>query len=353
MLRSIPRLFNESPTRLRGKIAGIYLLLFAFNVGAWVWAFIAFHGQPVLLGTALLAYTFGLRHAVDADHIAAIDNVTRKLIQERRNPLGVGFFFSLGHSTVVIVMSVAVALTTASLSNHFSALKNISDVVGTCVSAFFLFALAAVNLIVLGGVYRTFRTVQRGEPLVEEDLDLLLSQRGLLARLFRPLFRIASRGWHMYPIGFLFGLGFDTATEIALFGISAAQVSGGMSFWSVMALPVLFTAGMSLVDTTDGIMMTGAYRWAFVRPIRKIYYNMTITFVSVLVAVVIGGIETLALVADRLDLKGPFWDFVGTLSDNFGTLGYLVIGLFVVCWIVSALVYRIKRYDDIDVNLSA
>jgi high-affinity nickel-transport protein len=353
MLRSIPRLFNESPTRLRGKIAGIYLLLFAFNVGAWVWAFIAFHGQPVLLGTALLAYTFGLRHAVDADHIAAIDNVTRKLIQERRNPLGVGFFFSLGHSTVVIVMSVAVALTTASLSNHFSALKNIGDVVGTCVSAFFLFALAAVNLIVLGGVYRTFRTVQRGEPLVEEDLDLLLSQRGLLARLFRPLFRIASRGWHMYPIGFLFGLGFDTATEIALFGISAAQVSGGMSFWSVMALPVLFTAGMSLVDTTDGIMMTGAYRWAFVRPIRKIYYNMTITFVSVLVAVVIGGIETLALVADRLDLKGPFWDFVGTLSDNFGTLGYLVIGLFVVCWIVSALVYRIKRYDDIDVNLSA
>jgi high-affinity nickel-transport protein len=353
VLKSVSRLFNDSPAELRSKITGIYVLLFAFNIGAWVWAFMAFHGQPVLLGTALLAYTFGLRHAVDADHIAAIDNVTRKLLQERRNPLGVGFFFSLGHSTVVIVMSVAVAVTAASLSNHFDQMKELGSVISTLVSAFFLFLLAAANMIILVAVYRTFRAVQRGEPLVEEDLDLLLGNRGFLARLFRPLFRLASRSWHMYPIGFLFGLGFDTATEIALFGISATQVSGGMSFWSVMALPVLFTAGMSLVDTTDGIMMMGAYKWAFVRPIRKIYYNMTITFVSVLVAVVIGGIETLALAADKLALKGPLWDFIGMLSDHFGMLGYMVIGLFLLSWIVSALIYRLKRYDEIDVKLSA
>ncbi|WP_323118202.1 HoxN/HupN/NixA family nickel/cobalt transporter [Burkholderia alba] len=352
MFEALFRLFNDSPAELRHKITGIYALLIAFNIGAWVWAFAAFHGQPVLLGTALLAYTFGLRHAVDADHIAAIDNVTRKLMQERKNPLGAGLFFSLGHSTVVILLSVVVALTAASLADRFDGLKAWGGVIGTSVSAFFLLLLALANLLILISVYRTFRAVRRGEPLVEQDLDMLLNNRGFLARIFRPLFRIVSRSWHLYPIGFLFGLGFDTATEIALFGISATQAQGGMSFWSVMVLPVLFTAGMTLIDTTDGILMMGAYRWAFVRPIRKIYYNMTITFVSVLVAVVIGGIEALALIADKLDLKGGFWDTVGMLADHFGLLGYLVIGLFLLSWIVSALIYRMKRYDEIDVTIS-
>lgn len=283
MLDSFLRLFNDSPSGLRGKIVAIYSLLVAFNVGAWIWAFIAFRGQPVLLGTALLAYVFGLRHAVDADHIAAIDNVTRKLMQEGRSPLGAGLFFSLGHSTVVIVMSVAVALTAASLA-RFESMKTWGGVISTSVSAFFLLVLAAANLLILISVYRTFRAARRGDAIVDADLDMLLNQRGVLARLFRPLFRLVSRSWHLYPVGFLFGFGFDTATEIALFGISATQVQGGLSFWSVMALPVLFTAGMTLVDTTDGILMMGAYRWAYVRPIRKIYYNMTITFVSVLVA---------------------------------------------------------------------
>lgn len=321
MLESFLRLFNDSPAELRSKIVGIYAMLIAFNVGAWAWAFAAFHGQPVLLGTALLAYTFGLRHAVDADHIAAIDNVTRKLMHEKKNPLGAGLFFSLGHSSVVILMTVAVALTAATLAERFEGMKAWGGAIGTSVSAFFLLVLAFANLLILISVYRTFRAVRRGEPLVEQDLDILLNQRGFFARIFRPLFAIVSRSWHLYPIGFLFGLGFDTATEIALFGISATQAHGGLSFWSVMALPVLFTAGMTLVDTTDGIMMMGAYRWAFVRPIRKIYYNMTITFVSVLVAIVIGG--------------------------------YFVIGLFAASWIVSALIYRIRRYDDIDVTLSA
>jgi high-affinity nickel-transport protein len=353
VLKSISRLFNDSPAELRRKIAGIYLLLIAFNAGAWAWAFAAFHGQPVLLGTALVAYTFGLRHAVDADHIAAIDNVTRKLLQERRSPLGAGLFFSLGHSTVVIVMTIAVALAAASLTTHFAEMKALGGIIGTSVSAFFLLLLAFANLLIFVSVYRTFRAVQRGEPIEQQDLDLLLASRGFLARIFRPLFRLVSRSWHLYLIGLLFGLGFDTATEVALFGISASQATGGMSFWSVMVLPILFTAGMSLVDTTDGIMMMGAYKWAFVRPIRKLYYNMTITFVSALVAVVIGGIEALALIANKLSLTGPFWDVANLAAEHFGLLGYLVIGLFLASWIVSALVYRVKRYDEIDVKLSA
>jgi high-affinity nickel-transport protein len=352
MLDSFFRLFNDSPSGLRGKIAAIYSLLVAFNVGAWIWAFVAFRDQPVLLGTALLAYVFGLRHAVDADHIAAIDNVTRKLMQEGRSPLGAGLFFSLGHSTVVIVMSVAVALTAASLA-RFESMKTWGGVISTSVSAFFLLVLAAANLLILISVYRTFRAARRGDAIVDADLDLLMNQRGVLARLFRPLFRLVSRSWHLYPVGFLFGFGFDTATEIALFGISATQVQGGLSFWSVMALPVLFTAGMTLVDTTDGILMMGAYRWAYVRPIRKIYYNMTITFVSVLVAALIGGIEVLALLADKLALQGPVWDFATLVASHFGMLGYVVIGLFVACWVVSAAIYRLKRYDEIDVTLSA
>ncbi|MGU7769204.1 HoxN/HupN/NixA family nickel/cobalt transporter [Burkholderia sp. MR1-5-21] len=352
MLDSFSRLFNDSPSGLRGKIIAIYSLLIAFNVGAWIWAFIAFHGQPVLLGTALLAYVFGLRHAVDADHIAAIDNVTRKLMQEGRSPLGAGLFFSLGHSTVVIVMSVVVALTAASIA-RFDGMRAIGGTISTCVSAFFLLLLAAANLMILISVYRTFRAVKRGEPLVEEDLDLLMNKRGVLARIFRPLFRLVSRSWHLYPIGFLFGIGFDTATEIALFGISATQVQGGLSFWSVMVLPALFTAGMTLVDTTDGILMMGAYRWAYVRPIRKLYYNITITFVSVLVAALIGGIEVLALIADKLSLQGPVWDFASMAAAHFGMLGYLVIGLFVASWLVSAVIYRVKRYDEIDVTISA
>lgn len=353
MLKPLWERFNDGPAGLRGNVAIIYASLLALNVGAWVWAIVAFRGQPLLLGTALLAYSFGLRHAVDADHIAAIDNVTRKLLQERRNPLGAGLFFSLGHSTVVIVMSVAVAFAAAALSTHFSDMKAIGSVIGTSVSALFLLVLAAANMVILASVWRTFRAARRGEPIVEADLDLLLGSGGLLARVFRPLFRLASRSWHLYPIGLLFGLGFDTATEIALFGISATQASVGLSFWSVLVFPLLFTAGMTLVDTTDGILMTGVYRWAFVRPIRKIYYNMTITFVSVVVAFVIGTVEALALAAGKLQLHGAFWDAIGNLADHFGMLGYFVIGIFVLSWAVSALIYRVKRYDDVEVTLSA
>ncbi len=353
MFALIGRLWHDSAPAFRRRLVAIYVALILFNLGAWCWAFAAFHGQPVLLSTALLAYTFGLRHAVDADHIAAIDNVTRKLLQERRSALGVGPFFAIGHSTVIVVMSMAIAMAAISLSARFDEVKNYGSIISTSVSAFFLLLLAAANMSILVSVYKTFRAVRRGQPLVDEDLDLLLNKRGLLSRLFRPLFRLASRSWHMFPIGFLFGLGFDTATEIALFGISATQASHGLSFGALLSLPMLFTAGMTLIDTTDGVLMMGAYKWAFIRPIRKIYYNMMITFISVVVAVVIGSVEALALAADKLALTGPFWDFVSGAASHFGLLGYFVIGLFVLSWVVSAAIYRLKRYDDIYVNLSA
>jgi high-affinity nickel-transport protein len=328
MLKKLSQLFNDRPTGLRQKVVGIYGLLLVFNVAAWAWALTAFNGQPALLGTALLAYTFGLRHAVDADHIAAIDNVTRKLLQVGRSPLGAGLFFSLGHSTVVVALTVAVAFAATVLTAHFDVLRGVGGLIGTSFSALFLFVLAFANLVVLASVIRTFRAVRRGQALVETDLDLLLNSRGFLSRLLRPLLRLVSRSWHLYPIGILFGLGFDTATEVALFGISAAQASHGLSFWSVLVLPILFTAGMSLVDTTDGILMFGAYRWAFVRPMRKLYYNITITFVSVVVAVLIGGIEVLGLLQDRLELRGIFWDVIGSLNEHFELLGYVIVGVF-------------------------
>ncbi len=343
-------LFNDAADDLRGRIVAIYTILLVFNLGAWAWAGIAFHHYPLLLGTALLAYSFGLRHAVDADHIAAIDNVTRKLMQEGKRPIAVGLMFSLGHSTVVFLGAATIAGTALVLQHRFDGFRNIGGVIGTLVSAFFLFAIAIVNLIVLRSIYRTFIKVGRGEPYVEEDFDLLLGNRGLLARLFRPMFKMIKRSWHMYPLGFLFGLGFDTATEIGLLGISAAEASKGLSFWAILVFPILFAAGMSLIDTTDNILMLGAYGWAFVKPIRKLYYNMTITCISVIVALVVGGIEALGLLAGHFHFQGWFWDQVVTLNNNFGTLGYFIVGLFALSWIVSIAFYKWRRFDELELG---
>jgi nickel/cobalt transporter (NiCoT) family protein len=350
MLGIISRIGNDGAENLRGRIVSIYTLLVAANLLVWFWALAALYDHPVLLGTAVLAYTFGLRHAVDADHIAAIDNVTRKLMQEGKRPVAVGFFFSLGHSAIVVMMSVAIALAAVAVQSRFDTFKSIGDIVSTCVSAFFLFAIAIVNILIFASVYRTFRSVKRGERFVEEDLNILLNSRGLLARIFRPLFRMVSRSWHMLPIGFLFGLGFDTVTEVGLFGISAARASEGLSFWVILVFPALFTAGMSLVDTTDSILMLGAYGWAFMKPVRKLFYNMTITLVSVVVAVVIGGIETLGMIVEQFNLEGTFWNAIGELNDNWSLIGYVIIGVFVVSWMVSVAIYRLRRYDRIEVR---
>jgi len=353
MSRTIFSIFDDKPANLCGKVLGLYVGLIAANLLAWGWAVVAFRDHPVLLGTALLAYSFGLRHAFDADHIAAIDNVTRKLMQDGKRPLGAGFFFSLGHSTVVAGLSIAVALTAAGLQRHFDWLKDAGSAIGTGVSASFLFAIATANIVIFAGVWRAFRNVRRGGKLVEEDLDMLLANRGLLARLFKRLFRLIEHSWQMYPLGLLFGLGFDTATEIGVLGITAAGAAHGLSLWSILIFPVLFAAGMSLADVTDGTLMLGAYGWAFVRPVRKLYYNLTVTFVSVVVAVAIGGVEALGLIASKLDLQGTFWATIGTLAGNFGLLGTIIVGIFVASWIISIFVYHLKGYDALEARATS
>jgi len=333
---------------MRLKLAVLYAFLVGINLGVWAWAFAAFHGNAVLLGTALLAYGFGLRHAVDADHIAAIDNVTRKLMQEGQRPIGVGFFFALGHSTVVIAATAAIAITASTLQERFPGLIAVGGVIGTMVSAAFLLIIAIMNLVVLVGVYRLFERVKRGGTYADDELNVFLAQRGLMGRLFRRLFRLIAHSWQMYPLGFLFGLGFDTATEIGLLGLSASEAAQELPIWAVMIFPVLFTAGMTLVDTTDGVLMLGAYGWALVNPIRKLYYNLTITGVSVIVALAIGGLEALGLIGDRLGLDGGVWSVVSAANDNFGALGYAIIGIFVASWLISLVAYRAMGYEKLN-----
>ena len=343
-------LLGDGGGQLQRKIVGLYGFLLVFNIAAWLWAVIAFHHYPLLMGTSLLAYSFGLRHAVDADHIAAIDNVTRKLMQAGKRPVSIGLMFSLGHSTIVVLASAGIAATALALQSRMDGLKEIGAVVGTIVSTLFLFAIALMNLVILRSVIRAFRRVRNGESYNDEDFDLLLNNRGFLARIFRPLFRLITKSWHMYLLGFLFGLGFDTATEVGLLGISAASAAQGLPIWSILVFPVLFTAGMTLVDSTDSILMLGAYGWAFVKPVRKLYYNITITTISVVVALLVGGIEGLGLLADQLHLSGAFCGFIGSLNDNFGLIGYGIVGVFIVSWLLSAAIYRWKRFEELDVK---
>jgi high-affinity nickel-transport protein len=347
----ISRVFDDESADTRVKVSILFAILLAANGLCWIWALTAFRPYPVLLGTALLAYTFGLRHAVDADHIAAIDNVTRKLMQAGKRPISAGFFFALGHSTVVILASVLVAFAVNLLQSRFDHFREIGGVIGTGVSAFFLIVIAGANAVILVGLWRMFTAARRGKHLVEQDLDILLSQRGLLGRALRSFFGLIAHSWHMYPLGILFGLGFDTATEISLLGISAAQGSQGLPLWSILVFPALFTAGMALIDTTDGVLMVGAYGWAFVKPIRKLYYNMTITLASVIAALVIGGVEALGLIGTKLGFDGGVWALINTLNENFGALGYLIIAIFVGCWLVSAAIYRFKEFDDTEIEL--
>ncbi|MFC6646495.1 HoxN/HupN/NixA family nickel/cobalt transporter [Granulicella cerasi] len=332
--------------RSRGLVLCIGLLL--FNIVAWLWALAVFHGHPVLLGTAFLAYSFGLRHAVDADHIAAIDNVTRKLMQQGQQPVTVGLLFSLGHSTIVVIGSVLMASGTLLLQHRLAAFRDVGSIIGTCVSVAFLFGIAVLNLGVFRSVYASFTRVRKGAPYIEVDADALLANGGLLSRLLRPVFGMVQQSWHMYPLGVLFGLGFDTATEIGLLSISATEASRGVSLHATLVFPVLFAAGMSLVDTADNLLMIGAYGWAFVKPVRKLYYNMTLTLVSVVVAFAIGGVEAAGLLADQFHLRGSLWDLTRSLNDNLGRLGYGIIAFFVLSWLLSALIYRWNGFDDLN-----
>ncbi len=335
---------------LRGKVSTIYAFLIALNVGAWALAFVAFAQRPLLLGTALLAYTFGLRHAVDADHISAIDNVTRKLMQDRQQPVTVGFFFSLGHSTVVVALSIAIAIASVVVKDALPTMQSVGGLIGTSISAAFLLLIAAINVVVLSDIVRTFRAVRRGEPYCERTVDQMLDRRGLVGRFFRPLLGLVDRSWKMYPIGLLFGLGFDTATEVGLLGIAAIEASKGLPVYDILIFPLLFTAGMSLLDTTDGVLMLAAYGWAVVKPLRKIYYNLTVTLVSVLVALIVGAVEAASVLASQLRLYGGLWSVVDSLARQLGTLGFAIVGVFIAGWGISVAIYRLKRYDDLEVS---
>lgn len=339
-----------TPSPIRSRIFRLYGFLIAFNVVAWGLALLAAVRYPILLPTAVLAYTFGLRHAVDADHIAAIDNTTRKLMQDGQRPVGVGLFFSLGHSTIVVALSVVIAVS-ATVISDVPTFKEIGGLIGTGVSAAFLLLIGLINLVVLIDIYRMFRRVSRGGAYSEETLEEFLSQRGLLARLLRPMLRIVRKSWHMYPLGLLFGLGFDTASEVALLGLAATSGANHVPILFILVLPALFAAGMSLVDSTDGVLMLGAYGWAYVKPIRKLYYNLNITLISVLIAFAIGGVEVLSIVGDRWHLTGGIWDLVASL--DFGIIGFAIIAIFVVSWTVSTLIYRWKGYDALPVTPAA
>jgi nickel/cobalt transporter (NiCoT) family protein len=310
------------------------------NVVAWAWAFALFADRPAVMATAFLSWMFGLRHAVDTDHIAAIDNIVRKQMQAGGStPETVGLYFALGHSTVVIVATMLLAISAASFGGH-SLLKSVGGLVGTSVSAIFLLLIAALNFAIFVSLWRIIRVAREHGTYDAEQLDALLSERGVAARLLVPMFRIVTKPWHVYPLGVLFALGFDTATEICLLSISAEEATRGVSLSHLLVFPALFAAGMALVDAADSALMVSAYRWAFVDPMRKLWYNLTITGVSVVIALFIGSIEALGLIGQRLGLDGGVWSLVENLNASLANFGFAVIALFAITWLVSVLFYR-------------
>ena len=336
-------------------------LMVAFIVGLWVLGFILlsaglakvgtnFHVNKTTVfgfGTGILALTLGMRHAFDADHISAIDNTTRKLMSEGKRPLSVGFFFSLGHSSVVfllaVVLNFGIKALNGAINNNGSSLHTVAGIFGTAVSGTFLYIIAILNLIILVSIVRVFREMRQGR-YDDAELEEQLNKRGLMNRFFGPLARRIDTPWKMYPIGFLFGLGFDTATEVALLVLSGSAVAGGLPIYAVLSLPVLFAAGMSTLDTADGCFMNFAYGWAFAEPVRKVFYNITITGLSVAVALLIGTIEILGLIASDLHIHGRFWNFFANFNIN--TAGFVIVGLFILTWIVALSIWRFGRIEQ-------
>ncbi len=340
------------------RVAGMVITVVGLNVVGWGMLALAAGGNYHInrteafgFGTGLLAYTLGMRHAFDADHISAIDNTTRKLLNDGKRPLSVGFFFSLGHSSVVFFLAVVLNFGIRGLDqqvkNGSSSLQYTTNIVGTLVSAFFLFLIAAINIVILVGILKIFRAM-RGGVYDEAELERQLNSRGLMMRVLGPLSRRVDTAWKMYPIGILFGLGFDTATEVALLVLAGTAVVGGLPFYAILSLPILFAAGMSLFDTMDGCFMNFAYDWAFAKPVRKVYYNLTITGLSVFVAMFIGGIEALGLLAQDGHLNGGFWSFMQNFNIN--KAGFVIVGVFVLTWMVALAVWRYggieRKWDE-------
>ena len=299
------------------------------------------------VGTGVTAYTLGLRHAFDADHISAIDNTTRKLMAEGKRPLSVGFFFSLGHSTIVFglafLFAIGVRALDAQVKNSSSALHGVTSWVGTGVSGTFLYVIAALNLVILWGIVRVFVKMRSGH-YDERQLEHELNSRGLMNRVFGRFAGAVRKPWQMYPIGVLFGLGFDTATEVALLFLAAGAAGAGLPFYAILCLPILFAAGMSLLDTIDGSFMNFAYGWAFSKPVRKVFYNIAITGLSVAVALVIGTIELAGLLAQKLNARGSFWAWLENININ--TLGFVIVAMFLATWAVALAVWRFGRIEE-------
>jgi high-affinity nickel-transport protein len=326
------------------RLAGLYGVIALLHVCGWGLFLYYSSRYPALVGLGFVAYMFGLRHAFDADHIAAVDDTVRYMLQKGKRPLGIGFFFSLGHSTIVFIMAVAIIFAATAVKRDLPELERLGSLIGAGVSGTFLWVIGILNLLVLLNILEVWRQAKTGKHS-HAHLEELLTQRGFINRLLgRRLQRIVSHSWQMYPIGVLFGLGFDTASEVGLLAMTAGASAGDLPVAAVFSLPVLFAAGMSAMDTTDGVLMSKAYNWAFVNPLRKVFYNLTITSLSITVALVIGTIELLQVLIGTLDLDGPVFDFVARL--DFGILGYVIVGLFLAAWGLSAALWKFGRIEE-------
>jgi high-affinity nickel-transport protein len=327
-------------------MAAAILSLYVIGWGIFIVAILPQHFKLLGLGVAITAYTLGLRHAFDADHISAIDNTTRKLMADGKRPLSVGFWFSLGHSTIVFVLAVGLTFAARAIigqvSNPNSTIESFGGIVGTLVSGTFLYLIAILNLVILVGIVNVFLDMRRGR-YDDAELERQLNARGLMFRFFGKMMKAIRSPWQMYPVGVLFGLGFDTATEVALLAATAGAATAGLPWYAVLSLPILFAAGMATMDTFDGCFMNFAYGWAFSRPVRKIYYNITITGLSVAVAMLIGTIEIFGLLAAELNLSGGFWNFMSNFNIN--EAGFFIVGLFVVTWVVALAIWRFGHIE--------
>jgi high-affinity nickel-transport protein len=332
----------------RHRVAGFFGAVGVLHLAGWGLLLTYAANHPGFLALGGLAYTFGLRHAFDADHISAIDNTTRKLLQSGKKPAGVGFFFSVGHSTVVLLIAVALGLAVRSVVQGVVAdngqLRSLGGAVGTLVSGGFLVAIGIFNLVILLDIVRVYRRMRRGD-YDRDGLEHELMSGGLMTRLFGRIFRLVDHSWQMYPIGFLFGLGFDTASEVALLAISAGAAAQGLPFAVVISLPLIFASGMSLMDTADGAFMSQAYAWAFASPIRKVFYNLTVTSLSVFIALFVGAVELAQILIQILGLHGGVFDLVAKF-DFIGKAGYFIVAAFVVTWVAAFLVYKVRRIDE-------
>lgn len=324
------------------KVRRLILFLVAANLIVWAWAWLHLQSQAALLGTAALAYSFGLRHGLDADHIAAIDNVTRKLMQDGKRPVAVGFFFALGHSTVVVLASILVAYAAKSFASYLPQIQEYGGLASAVISTSFLLAIGLFNAFLLADLLRAYRRSQGGRSGNSgEEIGQL--KGGLLARLCAPVFGKIRHSWQMMPLGFLFGLGFETATEVALLSTAAMHAVQGVDLMTILLFPALFTVGMLTVDAIDGVLMVRVYGWAYVNPMRKLRYNLVLTLISTLLALVIAGIGMVSLLHDYFGLQGSAWSGIVSLQEHYMALGYIIIGVFLLAWMGSSLFYRLKN----------